>query len=231
MGDELGARAGARLGRDDRAADGLGSLARRGPCRHRRGHRGAGPELVPHRRLPLADPRRDGGRRSPGWRATRSTRGARAPCRGPDARRQRVTDDLAGELQGVDRLIVVGTGADRPAARELVLKVEEGAHVPAAMRDLETLLHGHLAGMDSRTGVVLILTESGCARCARQSRRRRAARGRRAGRPGRRDPRRAPSRPASRPPSRLRVASWCLLRRTCRRSSRRCSGRPCRSSC
>ena len=69
------------------------------------------------------------------------------------------TERLAGTLSAVDRLIVVGTGADRPAARELVLKVEEGAHLAAAMRDLETLLHGHLAGMDSRTGVVLVLTD------------------------------------------------------------------------
>jgi glucosamine 6-phosphate synthetase-like amidotransferase/phosphosugar isomerase protein len=41
-----------------------------------------------------------------------------------------------------------------------VLKIEEGTHMAAAMRDLETLLHGHLAGMDARTGVVLILTDT-----------------------------------------------------------------------
>lgn len=70
------------------------------------------------------------------------------------------TEGLAASLLDVDRLIVTATGADRPAARELVLKVEEGAHLPATMRDLETVLHGHLAGMDDRTGVVLILTES-----------------------------------------------------------------------
>ena len=70
------------------------------------------------------------------------------------------TERLAGNLAGVERLIVVATGADRPAARELVLKVEEGAHLPAAMRDLETLLHGHLAGIDARTGLVLIFTEA-----------------------------------------------------------------------
>jgi fructoselysine-6-P-deglycase FrlB-like protein len=70
------------------------------------------------------------------------------------------TEKLAEALSAVDRLIVVGSGADRPAARELVLKVEEGAHLPAAMRDLETVLHGHLAGMDSRTGFVLMLTDS-----------------------------------------------------------------------
>lgn len=66
---------------------------------------------------------------------------------------------MAAALANVDRLIVIGSGVDRPAARELVLKVEEGAHQAAAMRDLETLLHGHLAGMDARTGVVLILAD------------------------------------------------------------------------
>jgi fructoselysine-6-P-deglycase FrlB-like protein len=70
------------------------------------------------------------------------------------------TEAFATALSGVERLIVVGSGVDRPAARELVLKVEEGAHLPAAMRDLETVLHGHLAGMDARTGLVLVLTDS-----------------------------------------------------------------------
>lgn len=65
----------------------------------------------------------------------------------------------AGRLAAVDRLIVVASGADRAAGRELVLKVEEGAHLPAAYRDLETLLHGHLAGMDDRTGLVLLLAD------------------------------------------------------------------------
>ena len=69
------------------------------------------------------------------------------------------TDALAGALRDVDRLVVVGSGADRIAARELALKLEEGVHVPAAMRDLETLLHGHLAGVEARTGLVFILAE------------------------------------------------------------------------
>jgi fructoselysine-6-P-deglycase FrlB-like protein len=69
------------------------------------------------------------------------------------------TERLADALARVDRLIVAGSGADRVAARELVLKVEEGAHLAAAMRDLETVLHGHLAGMDGRTGFVLLLTD------------------------------------------------------------------------
>lgn len=69
------------------------------------------------------------------------------------------TERVASGLAGVDRVIVVAGGADRVAARELVLKIEEGTHLPAAMRDLETLLHGHLAGMDERTGVVAILAD------------------------------------------------------------------------
>jgi fructoselysine-6-P-deglycase FrlB-like protein len=72
----------------------------------------------------------------------------------------RRTEALAGRLAEVDRLIVVGSGADRPTARELVLKVEEGTHVPAAMRDLETMLHGHLPGTDARTGLVLVLADT-----------------------------------------------------------------------
>ena len=67
------------------------------------------------------------------------------------------TEALAASFATVERLIVVGSGPDRVTARELVLKVEEGCHQPAAMRDLETLLHGHLAGIDERTGVVLVL--------------------------------------------------------------------------
>jgi fructoselysine-6-P-deglycase FrlB-like protein len=69
------------------------------------------------------------------------------------------TESLAAALDKGSHLIVTGTGADRPAARELVLKVEEGVHMGAAMRDLETVLHGHLAGIDASTAFVLILTD------------------------------------------------------------------------
>jgi fructoselysine-6-P-deglycase FrlB-like protein len=41
-------------------------------------------------------------------------------------------------------LITIASGADRPAARELALKIEEAAWIPTTMRDLETFLHGHL---------------------------------------------------------------------------------------
>lgn len=66
---------------------------------------------------------------------------------------------LAAALADVDRLIVLASGADRPAARELALKVEEGVHLAATMRDLETFLHGHLAAIGPRTGVVLVLAD------------------------------------------------------------------------
>jgi glucosamine--fructose-6-phosphate aminotransferase (isomerizing) len=66
---------------------------------------------------------------------------------------------LAGALSGVDRLLVLASGADRPAGRELVLKVEEGAWLPAAYRDLETFLHGHLAATDATTAVFVIATD------------------------------------------------------------------------
>ena len=66
---------------------------------------------------------------------------------------------MAARLAALDHLLIVGSGADRAAARELTLKIEEGAHIPAAMRDLETMLHGHLAATDARTSLVLVLTD------------------------------------------------------------------------
>jgi glucosamine--fructose-6-phosphate aminotransferase (isomerizing) len=66
---------------------------------------------------------------------------------------------LAEALARSERIIVTGSGVDRVAARELALKLEEGTHIPASARDLETLLHGHLAGMDERTGLVLIAAD------------------------------------------------------------------------
>jgi glutamine---fructose-6-phosphate transaminase (isomerizing) len=71
----------------------------------------------------------------------------------------RATEGLAAALAGAATVVVTGSGIDRIAARELTLKIEEGVHVAAAMRDLETVLHGHLAGMDDSTGFVLILAD------------------------------------------------------------------------
>jgi len=65
----------------------------------------------------------------------------------------------AATLAGCSRLLIVGSGIDYPAARELALKIEEGARLPASALQLETIRHGHLAAVDERTGLVLILTD------------------------------------------------------------------------
>jgi len=69
-------------------------------------------------------------------------------------------EQVAGALGAVTRLLVVGSGIDVPAARELALKVEEGARLPAHALQLETLRHGHLAAADDHTGLVLVLTDA-----------------------------------------------------------------------
>jgi glucosamine--fructose-6-phosphate aminotransferase (isomerizing) len=68
---------------------------------------------------------------------------------------------IASALSGSDRLIVAGAGVDHVSARELALKVAEGARMPAAAGELETLLHGHLAAATRWTGLVLVLTAPG----------------------------------------------------------------------
>lgn len=69
-------------------------------------------------------------------------------------------DRIAAALSATDRLVVVGSGADYAAARELALKVEEGARLPATSHELETIRHGHLAAASERTGLVMILTDA-----------------------------------------------------------------------
>jgi fructoselysine-6-P-deglycase FrlB-like protein len=66
---------------------------------------------------------------------------------------------VAKALADTRQIIVVGSGADRVAARELTLKIEEASYLPTAMRDLETFLHGHLPACDETTGLVLIHAE------------------------------------------------------------------------
>jgi glucosamine--fructose-6-phosphate aminotransferase (isomerizing) len=68
-------------------------------------------------------------------------------------------ESMAAGLSDVDRLLVIASGTDRPAARELVIKVEEASWLPSAYRDLETVLHGHLPATGPDSGLVLILTD------------------------------------------------------------------------
>jgi fructoselysine-6-P-deglycase FrlB-like protein len=74
-------------------------------------------------------------------------------------RDEAAAERIAGRLADARTLLVIGSGADRPAARELALKVEEASWLPSAMRDLETFLHGHLPATDGSTGLVLFLTD------------------------------------------------------------------------
>jgi fructoselysine-6-P-deglycase FrlB-like protein len=93
---------------------------------------------------------------------------AREPL-SPDAVKDRLADgivaasrtatEIARALADVDHILVIASGADRSAGRELVLKLEEGTWIPSAYRDLETFLHGHLPATGERTGLVLILAD------------------------------------------------------------------------
>ncbi len=73
---------------------------------------------------------------------------------------ERGAEATAAALAGCARLLIVGSGLDYPAARELALKIEEGAHLPSTALQLETLRHGHLAAADERTGLILVLTDA-----------------------------------------------------------------------
>ena len=66
---------------------------------------------------------------------------------------------IAAELAGCREVIVVASGVDTTAGRELALKVEEATWLPTTFRETETFLHGHLPAMDGATGLVLILAD------------------------------------------------------------------------
>ena len=69
-------------------------------------------------------------------------------------------DGLAERIHGAARILTVGLGADLITARELALKIEEGARTPTTALHLETLLHGHLAGCDAgATALVLFAAD------------------------------------------------------------------------
>jgi fructoselysine-6-P-deglycase FrlB-like protein len=61
----------------------------------------------------------------------------------------------ASKLLPGRRVITTGLGVDHVTARELALKIEEGARIPSNAHQLETLLHGHLAGCDADTTAVV----------------------------------------------------------------------------
>ena len=80
-----------------------------------------------------------------------------------------IAESVAFRLADSRPIVVIASGSDRAAGHELVLKIEEGAWIPSAYRDLETFLHGHLAATDDASGLVLILTDR-ARRAERQAR-------------------------------------------------------------
>jgi glutamine---fructose-6-phosphate transaminase (isomerizing) len=75
------------------------------------------------------------------------------------ANEPRAAAGVAAGLSGIDRLVVVGSGLDYVTARELALKVAEGARLPAEAHQLETIHHGHLAAATRWTGLVVVLAD------------------------------------------------------------------------
>jgi glutamine---fructose-6-phosphate transaminase (isomerizing) len=64
----------------------------------------------------------------------------------PDAVAEALEQDV-GEPP-LRRVLVAGAGRAWPTAQEAVLKLREGAHLPAEAHHTEQLLHGHLAAID-----------------------------------------------------------------------------------
>jgi glucosamine--fructose-6-phosphate aminotransferase (isomerizing) len=75
----------------------------------------------------------------------------------------------AAAITGAERILTAGFGLDHITARELALKLAEGARVPSTAYELESLLHGHLAGEDSRTALVLIESDPAVDRVDRRA--------------------------------------------------------------
>ena len=85
--------------------------------------------------------------------------GAAREILGAGLRQEEAAEDAARKLARARHIMIVASGADRVAGRELTLKIEEGPWIPSAYRDLETFLHGHLPATGGETGLVLILSD------------------------------------------------------------------------
>jgi glutamine---fructose-6-phosphate transaminase (isomerizing) len=66
--------------------------------------------------------------------------------------------EIGRELGKAERLIAAGSLIDVPTARELALKIAEGAWLPTAMLGVEDTLHGHLVAHDSGSALVVVVT-------------------------------------------------------------------------
>jgi fructoselysine-6-P-deglycase FrlB-like protein len=66
--------------------------------------------------------------------------------------------EIGRELGKAQRLIAAGSLIDVPTARELALKIAEGAWLPTAMLGVEDTLHGHLVAHDADSALVVVIT-------------------------------------------------------------------------
>ena len=65
-------------------------------------------------------------------------------------------DPIAERLANNRVLLCAGAGLDHISARELALKIAEGARMPTLALELETVLHGQLAGHEASDSLILI---------------------------------------------------------------------------
>ena len=86
----------------------------------------------------------------------------------PDAARELLSAAVGLDARPVaerlaDRriLLCAGAGIDHITARELALKVAEGARMPTLALELETVLHGQLAGHESADALILVAIDDG----------------------------------------------------------------------
>jgi glucosamine--fructose-6-phosphate aminotransferase (isomerizing) len=68
---------------------------------------------------------------------------------------------IAGRLADRRVVLCAGAGADHTTARELALKIAEGARLPTLALELETVLHGQLAAHDPADALVLVAITDG----------------------------------------------------------------------
>ena len=137
-----------------------GVLERRPGDRSRARHAAPRRLVVPYRGLQLGAARGRGDR-LPARRGRAQPAAARALLRdatGLDAR------PVAECLAGCRVVLCAGAGADEITARELALKIAEGARMPTLGLELETVLHGQLAGHEPADALVLIAIADGAER-------------------------------------------------------------------
>src|ERR1017187_524315 len=66
--------------------------------------------------------------------------------------------EIGGALGRAERLVTGGSLIEVPTARELALKVAEGAWVPTAVLGVEDTLHGPLVAHDANSALVAVVT-------------------------------------------------------------------------